>query len=190
MLERANNEDFDKRLQDCLQPVDLRRFRVPHVTTPEYYERHLAHLGSPFVMSLIAAGQLPNEVALDLAVPIPLFKKWLVQHTGAGEREQTLHMCAESMLVKAQAVLLMDVDSAQDAAQARAYAKQLTWIAERLDNNQWAPPRTIESDAPPTFSITINKGADAEVEREQVKLRESIIEHGPQTLEQLRLTEG
>lgn len=172
-----------------LKPVDLRKLRVPHNADETYYDTYMSHLGVGFFLNTIAAGQLPAEIALDLALPVRYMMNWITERTSPEERDTARIMCAESLLVKSKTVLLMpDSDATTAEVQlAREYSKRLAWIAERLDADKWGPPRPSENTAPPSFNITINGNTRETIERKREELRQLTLEHGLQPLETLKM---
>ena len=186
------SQEFAGYLQDIISPIDLKKFRIPHATTPDYYDQYMGHFGVEFFLNTISAGQLPAEVALDMNIPVMTFTTWFTERTTPEQRDRAREMCAESLLVKSQAVLLiLDGDATtQEVSLAKEYSKRLAWIAERLDSDHWGPPRPSVVEAPPTFSITLNSVANDTVESEREKLRNTFIEHGPMTLETVKLIEN
>lgn len=183
-------EEFNSYLEDMIHPVELRKIRIPHATTPEYYQMYMEHLTPAFFLNTIAAGQLPAEIAIDLNIPVRTLTSWLTSKTGPEERERARELCAESLVVKSKAVLLLKVSEQHEVQMAREYSKRLAWAAERLDSNMWGPPRPSAAEVAPTFSITVNAEPRVDVEAEREKLKGKIIEHGPMTLESLKLIEG
>lgn len=183
-------DEYVDYLDRLLKPVDLRKIRIPHATTPEYYDQFMEYLGVDFLLNTIAAGQLPAEIAVDLNIPVRTLTTWLNSRTGPEDRERARELCAESLVVKSNAVLLLPCVDSQEVAMAREYSKRLAWTAERLDSNMWGPPRPSAAEVAPTFSITVNSAPRMDVEQERAKLKETIIEHGPMTLESLKLIEN
>lgn len=182
-------EDFSAHLQGILKPVDLRKFRIPHASTPDYYVTYMEHFGADFFLNTIAAGQLPAEIAIDMNVPALVLMNWLMENTAPEQRERAREMCAESLVVKSKSVLLIEADDSAAVQLAKEYSKRLAWAAERLNSDAWGPPRPSIVEAPPSFAITINQAANDDVTSERELLRTKIINGGLQPLHVLKLNE-
>lgn len=185
-------QEYYEYLSNILTPSDLRKFRIPHATTPDYYKEYMERFGTDFFLNTIAAGQLPAEIALELNIPAMTMLTWIEENTAPEQRDRAREMCAESMVVKSTTVLtLLDKDATPAEVQmAREYSKRLAWTAERLNSDMWGPPKPSVVEAAPTFSITVNNAGNDNIEAQRDALRAKVIEHGPVNLETLKLLEG
>ena len=94
--------------------------------------------GKGAVLELISSGQLMNEIAIALGVPISTFRKWMDQNVTAEELAAARRACAESFMLKSLLVLTVSNDAPGHASIIRAYADRLAAVAERLDPDNWA----------------------------------------------------
>lgn len=176
---------FIETLNGIIKPADLRKFRIPHATTPEFYSKYMASLGGQFFLNTISAGQLPAEVALEINVPVLFLKSWLAENVPAEELNAARKSCAESLVVKSKTILLLPLEDNVAAGLAKEYSKRMLWIAERMDADVWGPPLKEENDRPSTFSITINSAGDTRVQDAQEAMREAEAVHGRMTVDEM-----
>ena len=151
----AAHQDFVERLSTILQPRDLRKFRIPHGVDNAYYEQILEHLGTEFFLNTIAAGQLPAEIALEINVPLLILNDWMFKAVDVDKVNLAKKACAESMMVKSAAVLLIEQETSQQVALCKEWSKRLQYMAERLDNDAWGPPIRESDNSPSTVHIAI-----------------------------------
>lgn len=114
--------------------------------------------GAAMVTETVASGRLPNEIALQLGLPVMWFDTWCETHIDGAEMARALKLGAESYVLKAQMVLTVDPTSTHEAAQARALAAEYVRLAEKLDHQKWGS-RRADGLAGQTVNIQMNLGA-------------------------------
>ena len=111
-------------------------------------------VGVARVCERIATGMLPNEVALDLGVPIMMFRRWLEDQLPMDQSDAVRAAAAESLMLKAQLVLSAQLKTPAEASQAKALAAQFTEMAKAMDPKSWSPAHLEAQRRPPSVSIT------------------------------------
>lgn len=134
--------------------LDLRRQAV----SPADCEARMFQFGGPkMVTETVATGRLPNEIALQLGLPVIWFSQWCEANVDGAEMAKAFELGAESYMLKAQMVLTVDATSTHEAAQARALAAEFTRMAEKLDHQKWGS-RRADGLAGQTVNIQMNLG--------------------------------
>lgn len=117
-------------------------------------------LGKRAILERIASGQLLNEIAIDLGVPIMVFRKWIRDNVSEEDLLVAREACAESLMLKSTLVLTVTYDSPGHASIARAFSERLAQMAERLDPERWAQRKPKDETASPVTIVFEGMGGD------------------------------
>jgi hypothetical protein len=120
--------------------------------------RKIDEVGKRAILERIATGQLLNEIAIDLGVPVLAFRQWLVKNVSREELDMAREACAESLMLKSQLVLTVTYESPGHATIAKSFSERLAQMAERIHPEQWAPRKPQGDNAVPVTIVFENVG--------------------------------
>lgn len=155
-----------------------------HLPTKPHSDRVQAFMkmdsaGKQVVLELIASGRLPNEIAIELGVPITYFWEWVEQNIAPEELATVRRQAAESFVLKSILPLTVSFDSPGHASMARALSDQMRWIAERLDPARWGNNKASGPVAPAVTLVFEGVGdtpITIDAKPEQVESKDDTIE--------------
>lgn len=124
-------------------------------TTPEEAFAIMDAIGKSRVLTELSMGVLSIELAIANGIPPVHVKRWIRENITREDLAIAREAFAEACVLKAQLVLTAEPRNMQEAQVNKELSARYQWMAERVDANNWGPPKK-ETPVPPAARITFN----------------------------------
>ena len=124
-------------------------------TSPEDAYKVLETIGKSRVLTELSMGVLSIELAIANGLPPIHVKRWIKENISREDLAIAREAFAEACVLKAQLVLTAEPRNMQEAQVNKELSARYQWMAERVDANNWGPPKK-DTPVPPAARITFN----------------------------------